>query len=63
VGKRERSDLRKRTTPIYPEVLYGVVIADGINLLNKTGLLNMVGKNAEEGYIRRYYKTKGITSP
>lgn len=63
IGKRERSDLRKRITPICPEVLYGVVMADGVNLLNKTGLLNMVGKKTKEGYIRRYYQKKGITSP
>jgi hypothetical protein len=63
VGKRERSDLRKRTTPVCPEVLCGVVMADGVTVLNKTGLLNMVGKKAEEGYIRRYCEKKGITSP
>jgi hypothetical protein len=63
VGKRERSDLRTRTRPVCPEVLCGVVMADGFNVLNKTGLLNMVGKKAEEGYIRRYCEKKGITSP
>ena len=63
VGKRERSDLRKRTTPVCPEVLCGVVMADGVTVLNKTGLLNMVGKKAEEGYIRRYCEKKGINSP
>jgi hypothetical protein len=63
VGKRERSDLRKRTTPVCPETLCCVMMANGVDLLNKTGLLNMVGKKAEEGYIRRYCKKKGITSP
>jgi len=63
VGKRARSDLRKRTTPVCPEVLTGVVMADGINLLNKTELLGVVGQKAEEGYIRRYCKKKGITAP
>lgn len=63
VAKRERSDLRNRTKPVCPEVLCGVVMADGVNVLNKTGLLNMVGKKAEEGYIRRYCEKKGITSP
>jgi hypothetical protein len=63
VGKRERSDLRTRTKPVCPEVLCGVVMADGFTVLNKTGLLNMVGKKAEEGYIRRYCEKKGITSP
>lgn len=61
IGKRERLDLRKRTTPICPEVLCGVVMADGVTVLNKTGLLNIVGKKAKEGYIRRYCEKKGIT--
>jgi predicted transcriptional regulator len=63
VGKKERLDLRKRTTPICPEVLYSVMMADGVTILNKTGLLNMVRKKAKEGYIRRYYEKKGITLP
>ncbi len=63
VGKRERTDLRTRTKPVCPEVLCGVMMADGFTVLNKTGLLNMVGKKAEEGYIRRYCEKKGITSP
>jgi hypothetical protein len=61
IEKRERLDLRIRTKPICPKVLYGIVIADEFNVLNKTGLLNIVGKKAKEGYIYRYYKKKGIT--
>lgn len=63
MGKSKRLDLRKRITPICPEVLCYVVIADGVTVLNKTGLLNIVRKKAEEGYIRRYCEKKGITPP
>jgi hypothetical protein len=61
IRKKERLDLRTRTKPVCPKVLYSVMMADRFNVLNKTRLLNMVRKKAKEGYICRYCKKKGIT--
>jgi hypothetical protein len=61
IGKRENLNLRKRTTLIYPKVLYSIIIADRVNVLNKIRLLNIVKKKAKKGYICKYYKKKGIT--
>jgi hypothetical protein len=61
IKKRKRSDLRRRTTFVYPKVLCNVVITNRVIVLNKTGLLNIVGKKAEEGYIYKYCEKKGIT--
>jgi len=33
IGKRERSDLRTRTKPVYPKVLYSIIMADGFTIL------------------------------
>jgi hypothetical protein len=45
---------------IYLEILYYIRIKYGIDLLNKTRLLNIIGQKAEKGYIRRYYRKKRL---
>jgi hypothetical protein len=44
VGKCQRSDLGKRIAPVCPKVLCGIVMAYGIQLVNKTGLLRIVDR-------------------
>jgi hypothetical protein len=63
IGNHSRLDLRVRNTPMCPEVGYYIVIETGIDFVNKTALLRIIRQKAKEGYIRRYYKRKGITSP
>jgi hypothetical protein len=61
VKKRKKSDLRKKTTLVCSKVLCSVIITGEVTVLNKTGLLNIIGKKAKEGYICRYCEKKRIT--
>lgn len=63
VGKRQRSDLTKRTTPQCPETLCGFITVKGVQLATRSGLKNVVGLKAGDGYIRTYCNKKGLTPP
>ena len=52
-------NLRKRTTLICLKVLYSVIIVDGVNILDKIGLLNIIGKKAKKKLYLQVLRKEG----